>query len=134
MDQATEQAVRARARHRCEYCHFPESLAEVPFHLDHVIAQQHGGQTVPENLALACGFCNRYKGPNLSGIDPDSRQITPLFNPRQEVWHEHFGWDGARLVGKSVVGRATVQTLRLNRTDALAVRQLLMQEGVYPLD
>lgn len=134
MDQATEQAVRVRAKHRCEFCHFPEAFAELPFHLDHVIARQHGGPTTPENLALACCFCNRYKGPNLSGVDPDNRQITPLFHPRQDIWQEHFGWDGAHLIGRTGVGRATIQTLRFNRADAVAVRQLLMQEGIYPLN
>lgn len=134
MDQATEQAIRVRARHRCEYCHFPEAFAELPFHFDHIIARQHGGQADLENLALACCFCNRYKGPNLSGVDPDTRQTTPLFHPRRDVWRDHLRWDAARLVGKTRVGRATIQTLRLNRPDAIAVRQLLMREGVYPLD
>ncbi len=133
MDQSSEQAIRVRAKHRCEYCHFPETYAEISFHLDHVIAQQHGGQTDLENLALACCFCNRYKGPNLSGIDPDTHQITTLFHPRRDRWEEHFGWNGPKMIGRTATGRATIQTLRLNRTDAIAVRSLLMREGVYPL-
>lgn len=44
MNPATGQAIRARARHRCEYCQFPEAFSELPFHLDHVIAHQHGGE------------------------------------------------------------------------------------------
>jgi hypothetical protein len=134
MDHASEQAIRLRAKHRCEYCHFPESFAEVPFHLDHVIAQQHGGETHLENLALACAFCNRFKGPNLSGVDPQTKQIELLFHPRHDVWEAHFHWNGAILIGRTASGRATIQTLRLNRTDAIAVRELLMREGVYPLD
>lgn len=134
MDAAIEQAVRLRAKHLCEYCHFPEAFSELPFHLDHIIARQHGGRAEAENLALACCYCNRYKGPNLSGIDPDSKEITPLFHPRRDVWREHFLWDGARLAGRTATGRATMQTLRLNREDAVAVRLLLMQEGVYPMD
>lgn len=132
MDQATERAVRERAAHRCEYCHFPERFAELPFHLDHVIARQHGGETTLENLALACCFCNRFKGPNLSGIDPDTREVALLFHPRQHVWQEHFGWDVARFLGRTPTGRATIHTLRLNRADAVAVRDLLMAEEVYP--
>lgn len=134
MDQASQLAVRARARYRCEYCGFPEPFAEVPFHIDHVVAQQHGGQTVLENLALACCFCNRYKGPNLSGIDPVSSQVVRLFHPRQDVWKEHFSWSGPLIVGKTPTGRATIQALRFNRLDAISVRQLLIREGVYPLD
>jgi hypothetical protein len=134
MDQATEQSLRVRAKYRCEYCRFPEAFAEVPFQLDHVIAKQHGGQTKLENLALACCFCNRYKGPNLSGIDPDTGQIAPLFHPRNDIWENHFTWEGARLLGHTPAGRATIHALRLNRADALAVRTLLMREGNYPAD
>ncbi len=134
MDHATEQTIRQRARHRCEYCHFPETFAEVPFHLDHVIAQQHGGPTHLDNLALACAFCNRFKGPNLSGIDPQTKRIESLFHPRRDRWEDHFSWNGSVLIGRTASARATIQTLRLNRTDAIAVRDLLMREGVYPLD
>ena len=134
MDIAFQRAIRDRAKHRCEYCHFPEALAEVPFQVDHVIARQHGGSGDAANLALACCFCNRYKGPNLAGVDPDSNQVVRLFHPRENVWGEHFEWNGARLLGRTAIGRATVQTLRLNRPDAVAVRQLIMREGVYPAD
>jgi 5-methylcytosine-specific restriction endonuclease McrA len=132
MDAALQQAVRERAKHRCEYCHFPAEFAELPFHHDHVIAQQHGGETVFDNLALACCYCNRFKGPNLSSVDPVSNQVVQLFHPRQEQWDEHFSWNGPVLNGKTATGRATIRALRLNRSDAVAVRQLLMQEGVYP--
>ena len=134
MDRAVQVAVRARAKHRCEYCGFPERLAELPFHLDHIIAQQHGGQTVSENLALACCFCNRYKGPNLAGVEPASRETVRLFHPRQDVWEQHFAWNGPWMVARTPAGRATIQALRLNRPDAVAVRQLLMQEGAYLAD
>jgi 5-methylcytosine-specific restriction endonuclease McrA len=92
VDKAVHKAVRARAGHRCEYCRFPETFAELPFHLDHIIALQHGGPTVPENLALACCYCNRYKGPNLSGIGPESGHVVSLFHPRQQHWDDHFAW------------------------------------------
>ncbi|HEY3915279.1 MAG TPA: HNH endonuclease signature motif containing protein [Verrucomicrobiae bacterium] len=132
MDAELQRTVRERARHRCEYCYFPEVFAEVPFHVDHVIARQHGGTSLLDNLALACCFCNRYKGPNLSGLDPTSREIVPLFHPRKDQWENHFGWSGAQIIGRTANGRATIQALRLNRTDALAVRQMLLREGVYP--
>jgi len=132
MNPAVQRAVRERAGHRCEYCHFPEAFAEVPFHCDHVIAHQHGGPTTLENLALACCFCNRYKGPNLAGVDPDSGLIVRLFHPRHDVWRKHFAWKGPMLFGLTAAGRATVQALCLNRTDAIALRQLLMREGVFP--
>ena len=131
MEKADQMSVRVRAGYRCEYCHFPEALAELPFHLDHVIGQQHGGEAVPDNLALACCFCNRYKGPNLSGIDPSSGEVVLLFNPRQQLWDDHFVWRGARIFGTTKCGRATIHLLQINRADAVAVRGLLMQEGVF---
>jgi hypothetical protein len=109
-------------------------FAELPFHLDHVIAQQHGGPSVLESLALACCYCNRYKGPNLSGIDPNSGEVVTLFNPRRQQWDEHFAWDGARLLAKTPAGRATINLLQINRADAVAVRRLLIQEGVFHPD
>jgi 5-methylcytosine-specific restriction endonuclease McrA len=83
MEPALQEAIRGRAGYRCEYCRFPERFAELPFHLDHVISQQHGGPTSPDNLAFACCHCNRYKGPNLSGIDPQTNQVVELFHPRK---------------------------------------------------
>jgi hypothetical protein len=132
METALQRAVRERAKHRCEYCHFPEAFAEAPFHADHIIARQHGGGDELQNRALACCFCNRYKGPNLSGVDPSSGEVTRLFNPRANTWTDHFAWSGPRLVGRTAIGRATIQALRLNRADAVAVRQVLMRESVYP--
>jgi len=85
MDKALEQLVRQRAGHRCEYCHLPEILSDLGHVVDHIRAQQHRGVTAPENLALACGRCNLSKGPNLTGVDPETDQITTLFNPRADV-------------------------------------------------
>jgi len=65
-----------RARDRCEYCRMPQTCDEVPFEIDHVIAEQHGGKTITSNLALACFADNHHKGPNLSGIDPKTRKRT----------------------------------------------------------
>ena len=133
MDAALQELVWRRAEQRCEYCRYPAACAEVPFQIDHIVARQHGGTDEADNLCLACCFCNRHKGPNLSGVDPVSRQVVRLFDPRRQVWSEHFRWDGAVLTGQTEIGRATVQTLNVNRPDALAVRRLLMAEGVFRL-
>jgi hypothetical protein len=124
-------AVRQRARFRCEYCLFPEGFAELRFQVDHVVPLQHGGPTILENLALACFRCNKHKGPNLSGFDPQTGHITRLFNPRDDAWPDHFRWDGARLIGLSAIGRATINLIQANRADSLLVREALMAEGVY---
>lgn len=86
------------------------------------------------NLALACCFRIRRKGPKPSGLDPDSNEVARLYHPREMVWAEHFEWQGAKLRGRTAIGRATLQTLCLNRPDAVAVRHLRMREGVFALD
>ena len=90
MDAATRELVRRRAGNRCEYCLHPQEHTETTHHIEHIVARQHLGTDDPLNLALACIHCNSHKGPNLTGIDPDSGMIVPLFSPRQERWADHF--------------------------------------------
>ncbi|MBI1901584.1 MAG: HNH endonuclease [Planctomycetia bacterium] len=123
-------AVRERAQHRCEYCHLPQAaLPLCPFHVEHIIAQQHGGHDSPDNLALACEQCNLFKGPNLSSIDPRTRQIIVLFHPRHDVWLDHFRLQGAVIVGRTAVGRATARLLQMNRQRRVQFRAALMAAG-----
>ena len=130
-DRALEAEVINRAQGRCEYCHFPQSASELPFHLDHIIAEKHGGATISANLAWACFSCNLRKGPNIAGLDPDTGELTRLFHPRTDRWAEHFEWDGVRLRGKTPVGRTTVTVLAPNDADSIAVRQALRDEGLF---
>src|SRR5436190_357500 len=103
----------ARAADRCEYCQMGQSADELPFHIDHVIARQHGGLTIPSNLALACFACNLRKGPSLASRDSRTRRIVRLFHPRRQRWSRHFKWRGALLVGRTAIGRATIGHLGL---------------------
>jgi len=82
-----------------------------------------------DNLALSCFFCNTFKGPNLAGVDPDTGEVTKLFHPRRDRWPDHFRWNGPVLEGRTAVGRTTIEVLRINRADAIAVRRSLMEEG-----
>lgn len=127
MDSATTELVRSRAGHRCEYCRLPQSASVLRFHIEHVIARQHGGTDDRANLALACPECNFHKGTNLTGIDPDTGRVTPLFHPRQEPWEHHFTCQGARVVGRTDIGRTTVWLLDMNTGDRLRLRELLMR-------
>ena len=123
MDTATRQLVRIRAGHRCEYCRLPQAAAPyVTFHMEHVQSQQHVADDSPENLALACPDCNRHKGPNLTTVDPQSREIVRLFDPRRDVWEEHFAYNGAILIGRSAVGEATVRLLQMNTVERVEMR------------
>lgn len=97
--------------------------------MEHTIAKQHGGGESLDLLALACDRCNAYKGPNLVSIDPDSGEVAPLFNPRQDAWDVHFRWEGAEVVGLTPTGRATVRLLRMNAPRRLELREQWMDEG-----
>jgi hypothetical protein len=121
-----------RARDRCEYCHLPAAAYPLLFHVDHIIARQHGGETELDNLALACLHCNRHKGPNIAGVDPATGSLSRLFHPRRDEWAGHFEWHGSELCGKTPVGRATIAVLAINDPDIAVVRAELMGEGVYP--
>ena len=132
MNRELEQQVWARAAGRCEYCRFPQAIAELPFEADHIIAKKHRGETASENLALAYFYCNSYKGPNVAGIDPDTDDNTPLYHPRRDTWSDHFQWDGPELIGRTAVGRTTIDVLRINHPDAINVRASLIEEGIFP--
>lgn len=130
MNRELAQTVRERAGERCEYCHIPQSALPLPFQIDHIIAEQHEGKTVSANLAFACPHCNRYKGPNIAGFDPESGQLVRLFHPRTDRWIEHFQFVDVRLVGKTPIGRATVQVLAMNAEEPLLFRIALLQADV----
>lgn len=130
MDAQLHSRVRDRAGNRCEYCRLSQDHSPVVrFWIEHIIAKQHGGDDNPDNLALACPRCNRFKGPNLTGIDPKSGEIVPLFHPRKQRWQEHFTFDGVHVIGLTEFGRATIRLLRMNSSERLEIRNLLRQQG-----
>ena len=128
-----QQEVWQRAGGLCEYCRLPERLTRLPFQIDHVIAEKHGGRTALDNLALSCLHCNAFKGPNIAGIDGDTGEIVRLFQPPKDSWPEHFYWEGPALRGKTPLGRATISVLEINLPSRVALREALIEEGVFPL-
>lgn len=129
MDAALTALVRKRAQSTCEYCRLPQVFSAIPFEIDHILAQKHGGPTHEENLALSCFYCNSHKGPNIAGVDPISGRILRLYHPRKDRWSRHFEWAGAVLHGKTAIARATIAVLSINDPDAVAVREALLEEG-----
>jgi len=123
---ALRREVRERAGKRCEYCLLAESQAFFPHELDHLVALKHGGQTTAANLALACFDCNRFKGSNISSIDPATGDVVGLFNPRTERWAEHFRLEGGQIIPLTAVGRATEKVLRLNLETRVQIREWLI--------
>jgi hypothetical protein len=112
-----------RAGNRCEYCRLSQIGQEATFHIDHVIPVASGGKTVAENLALACVSCSLRKGAKESANDPKTNQKERIFNPRKDIWIEHFEWQGVRLKGRTSIGRAAVELLNLNRKLIIAIRR-----------
>lgn len=86
--------VAVRAGLRCEYCHVPQSPV-AKHQYDHILPLQHGGPTTAENLALACYYCNHNKGPNVGSYDLETGNLVAFFNPRTQIWAEHFRFEGA---------------------------------------
>lgn len=128
-------AVVARAGDRCEYCHLPTRGQVATFPVDHVHPRTAGGGSDPNNLALACPRCNGHKWAATDAPDPDTGIVAALFNPRADVWADHFGWSAdepGRVIPRSPVGRATVARLRMNAPTIVALRALLAEVGLFP--
>jgi len=127
------QQITERDGHRRSYCHSPE-IVGVPMVIDHVIPANVGGATTLGNLALACYRCNEFKGARLNAVDPLTNETVPLFNPCAQEWHRHFAWsaEGLRIIGQTAIGRATVETLRLNNEWIISARQIWIRAGLHP--
>ena len=130
MDAALERLVWRRARSRCEYCRMRQDHDDSAFEIDHIIARKHHGATVAGNLALSCFHCNSFKGANIGGRDPLTRKLTPLFHPRRHKWERHFRWEGPWLIGRTPIGRVTVDILNMNDPLRVALREALFEEGI----
>jgi 5-methylcytosine-specific restriction endonuclease McrA len=113
-----KQSVRKQARYMCEYCHSSELLSANRFTIDHVIPKSLGGPDAIDNLALACRRCNERRYNFVAGVDPETQEVVPIFNPRQQKWEEHFTWldQGILIQGTTPIGRATCIRLDLNDT------------------
>jgi hypothetical protein len=131
---ATRRLVFSRANHICEYCRGREDHGMDFFDVEHIIARAQGGSDNPENLALACGGCNGFKGAKLTSIDPETNSEASLFHPRQERWEDHFAWsdDQLQIVGLTPTGRATIALLQMNRIGLQNLRRALILMGLHP--
>jgi len=132
MDAELRRLVWQRASGRCEYCRMLQEFDELTFQIEHIVPRKHHGSDDTENLALACFACNNHKGANLSGLDPETGQMMRLFDPRKDEWNEHFEWKGALIVGRTPIGRVTIDVLAINLPYRSELRMALMEEGVFP--
>jgi hypothetical protein len=130
MDAELHRLVRDRSGRRCEYCRLPEAESLVSFEIEHIVPRKHRGRTVAGNLAWACIYCNGYKGPNLTGRDTATGKITRLYHPRRHKWSYHFRYQGGTLIGRTAIGRTTIDVLQINRPYLVAIREVLVAAGV----
>jgi hypothetical protein len=121
-----------RASKRCEYCLIHQDFSIYTHEVDHIIPIKHGGETAADNLALSCLSCNRHKGSDFATIDQVTKEIVPLFNPRRQVWDEHFCITNTRIEGKTQIGQATARLLQFNVPNRVLERQVLMSQEQYP--
>ena len=124
------QLVRQRTENTCECCRVPQQFDVLPFQVDHIIPEKHHGPTAENNLALSCYADNTYKGPNIAGIDPEAGQLTRLFHPRQDERDTYFEWNGLVVVGRTAIGRATIDVLKINLPECVEHRRLLIASGI----
>jgi len=131
---ALREEVAKDARHRCGYCLTSARIIGAPLEIDHIIPESLGGPTVRENLWLACSMCNDHKGNRIAAPDPRTGEVVRLFDPRRQVWAEHFEWSAERdtIVGKTSIGRATVAAIRLNRAELVEARRGWIIAGWHP--
>lgn len=128
------QTIASLAGNRCGYCLTPQSFTAMPMHVEHIVPVMAGGTSTLDNLWLACPLCNGFKGAQTQAVDPPSGELVALFNPRQQIWSDHFAWsrDGLQIVGVSACGRATVVALRLNNALLVAARRRWVLAGWHP--
>jgi len=132
--ESVRERVRRDAGDRCGYCLSSQRYVLGPLEIDHITPRARGGGDDERNLWLACRMCNGYKGSQTHARDPWSGRRLKLFDPRRQRWSRHFAWsdDGARIVGRTACGRATVVAIRLNHPVAVLVRRQWVAAGWHP--
>ncbi len=123
-----------RANGNCEYCKNQQGYSTAPFSVEHILALSKQGSNDLENLALSCPACNAHKYTKQAALDPLTRKIVPLFNPREQIWDEHFIWDETltQKLGLTPTGRATVTCLKMNRVESVNLRMVLAAFERHP--
>ena len=125
--------VAERAGYACEYCRAPDAVFNFPLEVDHFVPLSAGGTKDLGNLVLACRAGNAYKAFHQSGAG-ENQNSERLFNPRRDIWEEHFEIDRETfaIMSSTEVGRGTINRLRINAAPQLKARRLWNQFGIYP--
>lgn len=129
-----QRKIRKRFANCCAYCLTAEALTATTFEFDHIRPRSAEGETVFENLCLACPSCNRYKADCQNFIDLVTEKAVPLFHPQLQVWKEHFRWnkDASAIIGLTDIGQVTIVALKMNRPQLVRVRKMWVQLAEHP--
>lgn len=69
----------------------------------------------------------------MAALDPLTSDAAKLYNPRQQVWEDHFQINSdATIAGLTPEGRVTVHVLRINDTERVKQRFGELMSGDYP--
>ena len=83
---------------------------------------------------LACRECNSHKAKKIKAVDNLTGKTTQLFNPRHQTWVEHFEFsqNNIEIIGKTICGRATVESLQMNNFYQTTARAAWTETSKYP--
>ena len=131
---ALRQRVIAESGNGWVYCHSLTSITGARPVIDHIIPEAAGGQTVWDNLCLACHSGHECKGAYMAAQDPLTGERVHLFHPRLQVWSAHCCWseDGSQILGLTPAGRATVAALNMNHPTLVEARRRWTRVGGHP--
>ena len=120
-----------RAKNCCEYCRTCQRVCGQAMHVEHI--DPAGGDAL-ENLCLSCPSCNLSKAKATTASDPQTGKIVALFNPRLQQWNDHFEWreGGAIVAGKTPIGRAPIERLKMNLERIVTARRIWIKAGEHP--
>lgn len=129
-----DQKIRRQAKNRCGYCQSPQELLPFKLEIEHIHPQTLSGESVEDNLWLACRECNAHKAAKIKAVDKLTGKIVRLFNPRRQNWHKHFEFsrDFSEIIGKTACGRATVEALQINNVYQTTARSAWSETNKFP--
>ncbi len=66
--------------------------------------------------------------------DTKTEKRISLFNPRKDLWKNHFKWsdDFLQIIGKTPIGKITIDALQLNRIGVVNIRRLMILGNLHP--
>lgn len=136
ISKANKISVQNRAHFHCEYCLSPCEIGNTSCAIKHIRPVSKSGKSVLTNLALSCHGCNWNKSDKMKAVDPTTQIQVSLFNPRTQLWTDHFSWsdDCLEIIPLTATGRATIQTLKMNRSGLVNIRRILLLAGLHPPD